>query len=408
VVREAEKPETVTCPSCGARLRLVVRRGASAGAGAEDRMEPVTPAESAGGSISQALPSGFALGGFVIQEHLGKGGMARVYRGVQTSLNRPVAIKVLSPPYAKDPHLVRRFEREAGALAGLTHPNIVNIIERGESGGYYYIVLELVEGVTLNHVLHAAELRERHYIRIIEALCDALSYIHSLGIVHRDIKPSNILVTRHGVVKLSDFGIVLTGEEPEILDDGATVGTASYMAPEQRRDPTSVDWRADIYALGVTFYKMFTRQLPGEPYVPPSQLNPQLPPGVDAAVARAMQPNPDDRYPTVREFCHDLLRALATVHASSAEESAPPSASGSPLTFHSSVFSVGPSPDEAVPASGGNGERSAAPAALGPAVSKPDSDGDGVSPRYQWLLALVALGIAALVVTLALLALRAK
>ena len=356
-------------------------------------MEQVTP--SGGVEASAPLPSGMMLGGFQIQKALGKGGMAMVYRGVQTSLNRPVAIKVLSPRYAKDPALVRRFEREAGALAGLSHPNIVNIIERGEASGYHYIVLELVEGVTLNHVLHTVELKERHYLRVIEELGNALAYIHSLGIVHRDVKPSNILVNRQGVVKLSDFGIVLAGEEPEAPGRGATVGTASYMAPEQRRDPNAVDPRADIYSLAVTFYKMFTRQLPGDPYVPPSQLNPALSAGVDAVIARGMQANPDDRPATVREFCDDLRRAFEAGRQAGGADSADSSAVMSPLEqMLNEGGGSGRAPDRSRSAEGGQ------PEAVQPSAPVP------TVPAHQWLLALVAVSVTVALITLVLLALR--
>ncbi|MCX7719087.1 MAG: serine/threonine protein kinase [Candidatus Sumerlaeaceae bacterium] len=377
----------------------MARRATPDASGSEDAVEQCTP--SGGGEASAPLPSGMMLGGFQIQKFLGKGGMAAVYRGIQISLNRPVAIKVLSPRYARDPNLVRRFEREAGALAGLSHPNIVNIIERGEAGGYHYIVLELVEGVTLNHVLHTAELKERHFLRVIEEVGSALAYIHSLGIVHRDVKPSNILVNRQGVVKLSDFGIVLAGEEPEVPSRGSTVGTASYMAPEQRRDPNSVDARADIYSLGVTFYKMFTRQLPGDPYVPPSQLNPSLPPAVDAIVARALQTNPDDRPSSVREFCDDLRRAFEAGREAVGAEAADSPAVVSPLVqmLDSGAERSGAAETGAT-LDGSAVERGSPVGAAQPSAPVP------TVPAHQWLLALVAVGVTVVLITLVLLALR--
>ncbi|MGI8907593.1 MAG: serine/threonine-protein kinase [Candidatus Sumerlaeaceae bacterium] len=268
------------------------------------------------------LPPGTKLGGFEIRRVLGRGGMATVYKAVQLSLNRPVAVKLLAPRFASNPVFVERFDREAGALATLNHPNIVNIIDKGaEEGKHFYFVMEYVEGITLDQLMHAVDLTERHYTHLITEISKALTYVHGRGIIHRDIKPSNILVDKPGNVKVSDFGIahIAEGDAPaERFGRNATVGTTNYMAPEQAANPGAVDVRADIYSLGVTFYKMFTRQLPVGEWKPPTLLNPNLPRTVDTVLARAVQPDPADRYSTVKEFCDDLVALFAAAGSNSA------------------------------------------------------------------------------------------
>ena len=335
---------TVDCPHCSARLQIRKRRqaaaAASVGAGASAPGAGTDSSTPSGGyqavdgpgtsdipqqspapqeeapperkAAPRSLAPGTRLGGFEIQKLLGRGGMATVYRGTQLSLNRPVAVKVLASRFARNPSFIDRFDREAGALANLSHPNIVNIIDKGVVGTHYFFVMELVDGITLDQLIHSVPLTETHYTHVIGEIGKALSYIHSRGVVHRDIKPSNILVTRQGVVKLSDFGIAFlaTGGTGEVAKRKATVGTANYMAPEQASNPAAIDDRADIYSLGVTFYKMFTKRLPGKEYKPASQLNPALPRTIDTVLLRALQENPDDRYATVKEFCDALNQSF--------------------------------------------------------------------------------------------------
>ena len=329
----------VACPSCNARLRLRPRDAAAEAASKEPSSKSVRPAEEAAGEPANGagaskpdtdkdkdkdvtLPPGTKLGGFEIRRVLGRGGMATVYKAVQLSLNRPVAVKLLAPRFASSPVFVERFDREAGALATLNHPNIVNIIDKGaEEGKHYYFVMEYVEGITLDQLMHAVELTERHYTHLITEISRALTYVHGRGIIHRDIKPSNILVDKPGNVKVSDFGIahIAEGDAPvERFGRNATVGTMNYMAPEQAANPGSVDVRADVYSLGVTFYKMFTKQLPVGEWKPPTLLNPNLPRSVDSVLARAVQPDPADRYPTVKEFCDELVALFAAAGSNNA------------------------------------------------------------------------------------------
>jgi serine/threonine protein kinase len=258
------------------------------------------------------------LGGYQIRSMLGKGGMAIVYLGVQMSLNRPVAIKVLNSNYASNQAFVRRFDAEAGALASLNHPNIVNIIDKGFEGRHYYFVMEHVEGCTLEQLIQSVDLSFRHYVHIVSEISRALTYVHSKKVIHRDIKPSNIMVTSNWHVKVGDFGIAhIVGDEEDNESNQprrrATVGTAFYMAPEQATHANQVDQRADVYSLGVTFYKMFTRTLPQKPvaqWPPVTEVNHLLPLALDPVLRKAMDSYPDQRYSTVAEFCNDIIRVF--------------------------------------------------------------------------------------------------
>lgn len=305
---EPSAPGEIALPGLGTASGSSVTDNSSITTGLGRNREPEIP-----------LPTGTRLGGFEIRRVIGRGGMATVYKATQLSLKRPVAVKVLAKRFARSPLFVDRFEQEAGALAGLNHPNIVNIIDKGVIDDNYFFVMEIVEGITLDQLLHSVELTEQHYLHIISEISKALSYVHSKGIIHRDIKPSNILINRQGVVKVGDFGIAHMTETGETMADRkgrkGTVGTAHYMSPEQATDPASVDQRADIYSLAVTFYKMFTRQLPpagATQVTPPSEINLALPKAVDAIIARAMNPDPALRYAEVSEFCDALIGAFTS------------------------------------------------------------------------------------------------
>lgn len=333
---DPEQSDHATCPKCAARLRL--RRGtASSSSGSQSEASSPGPAR----VPEITLAPGTKLGGFEIRKIIGRGGMAIVYRGVQLSLNRPVAIKVLAPRFAKNKSFVDRFDREAGALANLNHPNIVNIIDKGVVDDNYYFVMELVEGITLDQLLQTVELNERHYTHIISEIAKALSYVHSRGIIHRDIKPSNVLVNKHGMVKVSDFGIAHITDAalpPERFGKSATVGTANYMAPEQAENPGAVDKRADIYSLGVTFYKMLAKKLPVGDFKGASVLNPKIPRTVDAVLAKAMERDPARRYQTVQELCDALLPLFQPAQAGAKGS---PMADGEAFLFNPTFMSSG-------------------------------------------------------------------
>src|SRR5208282_3373343 len=246
-----------------------------------------------------------------ILECLGRGGMGVVYKARQKTLNRFVALKLLAPERVNDTKFAERFTREAQALAALNHPNIVTIYDFGQAGGFYFLLMEFVDGLNLRQLLRARKFTPEEALAIVPPLCDALQFAHDRGIVHRDIKPENLLLDKTGRVKVADFGIAKmlgTTNGGGNADDPAApenvtqtaVGTPSYSAPEQKTDPQHVDSRADIYSLGVVFYEMLTGELPGKKIVPPS-MKVQIDVRLDEIVLRSLEKNPELRYQQVSE-----------------------------------------------------------------------------------------------------------
>ena len=192
------------------------------------------------------------LGGrYQVESELGRGGMATVFKGTDTVLGRPVAVKVLSPQYAGDANFVTRFRREAQAAARLNHPNLVSVYDTGTDDGIHFIVMEYVDAKTLaDYLAGGGRIMPERAIEIAEAVCDALSMAHAHGIIHRDIKPPNIMITSKGDVKVTDFGIarVISGADT-LAQTAAVLGTASYLSPEQAQSQP-VDQRSNIYSLG--------------------------------------------------------------------------------------------------------------------------------------------------------------
>jgi len=257
------------------------------------------------------LAPGVTLNGaYVIRDVCGEGGMAIVYRAWQPARKRIVAVKSLHPRLAANPEFLRRFQAEADALASIRHPNIVSAFDRGVHESHYYFVMEYVDGETLDSLILGDRMDMTMWRRVVKGCRDALGHLHRRGMAHLDIKPSNILVDCRGRVKLGDFGIArIVGPDPELMKAD---GTSSYMAPERRADPSTVDCRSDIYSLGLAFYKMFARRNPTSLFPTPSQANPKVPPAIDDVIFRATRPDPETRYQDVRNFCDDLLRAMRT------------------------------------------------------------------------------------------------
>jgi tRNA A-37 threonylcarbamoyl transferase component Bud32 len=273
-----------------------------------------------GGGVE--LEASLELGEFLcacpeLQLHscLGRGGMGVVYRARQVRLDRDVAVKLMIPEVSRDPELARRFEREAKALARLDHPGIVHVHDFGQAAGVCYLVMELVDGPNLRALIEQG-LSDSQASDIVDQLCDALAYAHQAGVVHRDIKPENVLVDRRGRVRVADFGLAKLQAEPR---GGATrtrrvLGTPQYMAPEQLRDPDSVDQRCDIFAIGVVFYEMLTGQLPVGRFPAPSELgrgNVLL----DEIVLRALESNRERRFQAASEIRAALSSIGAGPHA---------------------------------------------------------------------------------------------
>lgn len=231
---------------------------------------------------------------------LGRGGMGRVYRARQLRLDRFVAIKLMHAELGRDPEFRDRFEREARALARLDHPSIVRVHDFGEVEGTFYLIMEYVDGTNLRELILDG-LEPAAASRIIAQLCDALTYAHAQGVVHRDIKPENVLINRDGVVKVADFGLAKLQKVEARTRTHRVVGTPQYMAPEQLRDPSSVDHRADVFAIGVVFYEMLTGQLPVGRFPAPSELG-HGDTHLDAVVLRALESNRERRYQAASEI----------------------------------------------------------------------------------------------------------
>jgi serine/threonine-protein kinase len=257
-----------------------------------------------------------------VEARIGSGGMAEVYRGFDTVLNRTVAIKVLLPQFARDAGFVARFRREAQAAARLNHPNIVGVYDTGSDGDTQYIVMEFVEGRTLHDFLQAGkQMGVAQALDLAERLTEAVSAAHAQGVIHRDIKPANVMVTRDGAVKVMDFGIARIETAETAPQTSAVLGTAAYLSPEQAQG-MPVDARTDIYSLGTVLYELlcgrppFTGDSPvaiaykqvNEMPEPPSALNPDVSPRLDAVVMKALSKNPANRYQTAQAFLDDLER----------------------------------------------------------------------------------------------------
>jgi tRNA A-37 threonylcarbamoyl transferase component Bud32 len=244
-----------------------------------------------------------------IIEFLGRGGMGVVYKARQKSLNRVVALKLLAPERVTDAKFAERFTREAQALAQLNHQHIVTIYDFGQAGGFYFLMMEFVDGVNLRQALRGGRFTPEQALAIVPPICDALQYAHERGIVHRDIKPENLLLDKSGQVKIADFGIAkMVGGEvtPVGPADSATLqqtaaGTPQYMAPEQKEQPRKADHRADIYSLGVVLYEMLTGELPDGKLQPPSR-RVRIDVRLDEIVLRALEKEPERRYATADEF----------------------------------------------------------------------------------------------------------
>ncbi len=256
---------------------------------------------------------------------LGAGGMGAVYKARQPALDRMVALKVLPAGGSNAANFAERFNREARALARLSHPNIVAVHEFGQVEGLHFFLMEFVDGTNLRQLEQAERLSPRVALQLIPQICDALQYAHDEGVVHRDIKPENVLVDRKGRVKIADFGLAkILGRDPEaqrLTVEGQVMGTPHYMAPEQVEHPLSVDHRADIYSLGVVFYEMLTGDLPIGKFSPPSR-KVQVDVRFDEIVLRALENDPARRY----QHASEVKSQVATVAGTSTTEVPRPTA----------------------------------------------------------------------------------
>jgi hypothetical protein len=286
-----------------------------------------------------SAPTTPLVAGYRIEKLAARGGMGVVYRATQLSLGRPVALKVISPQFADDPHFRERFQRESRLAASVDHPNVIPVYEAGETDGCLFISMRWVEGTDLNSVIkRSGGIDPQRAAAIVAQLGAALDAAHGCGLLHRDVKPANVLIAAGGHVYLTDFGLVkrMAGSA-KLTRSGDLLGTVDYIAPEQIRG--AVDRRSDVYSLGCVLFHCLTGTVPFEadddvakiyahlnnPPPRPSDVVPGVPAGLDEVVRRAMAKDPDDRYQSAGE-----LGAAAVAAAGVGAEDRPTVASGRP------------------------------------------------------------------------------
>ena len=271
---------------------------------------------------------------YKIQEKIGNGGMATVYKALDQILNRYVAVKVLREEFTTDEEFIRRFEAEAQSAARLTHPNIVSIYDVGVEGNLYYIVMELIQGKTLKQIIEEdGHLSWKWAVNIAIQIASALEMAHKNNIIHRDIKPHNIMITEDGVAKVTDFGIAKAVSNSTITAFGTTLGSVHYFSPEHARGGYT-DSKSDLYSLGVVMYEMVTGKVPfdadtpvsvalkhmQEEPVPPIKVNKEIPFAVNQIILKAMKKDPNERYQNASEMIKDLNIALKRPEGGFVEE----------------------------------------------------------------------------------------
>jgi serine/threonine protein kinase len=336
--------ESTTCTQCGQPLTQQAVAGHCPKCLLQTGLDDSSVFQN-GGSSSKATafepPAPHELADFIpqleIKELIGKGGMGAVYKARQISLDRWVAVKILSPAISDEPTFSDRFTREARALGKLNHPNIVAIHDFGTTNGLYYIVMEYVEGTNLRQLLRDASFDAKDALAIVPQLCDALQYAHEEGVIHRDIKPENILLDKRGRVKIADFGLAkLFGHdsmEANLTETNQVMGTVKYMAPEQMEGAKDIDHRADIYSLGVVFYEMLTGELPLGRFSPPSR-KVQIDIRLDEVVMRALEKQPNLRYQHAEEVKTEV-ESVRLTPAPNHNDNATSNANANPSPSHS-------------------------------------------------------------------------
>nr|MDQ6914677.1 protein kinase [Actinomycetota bacterium] len=312
-------------------------------------------------------------GRYSILSRLGSGGMADVYCAQDLQLGRKVALKLLYRRFAEDEQFVERFKREASAAAGLQHPNVVGVYDRGEFDGTYYIAMEYLEGRSLKQIVQdEGPLAPERAIELVVQILRAARFAHQRGVIHRDLKPHNVIVDEEGRVKVTDFGIARAGAS-DMTETGSIMGTAQYLSPEQAQGH-AVSAQSDLYAIGIVLYELLTGRVPfdgdspvtialkqvSELPVPPSAYNAAIPPELDALVLRALEKDPARRFTDAEEMSGALEELRARLVAIPAGQST------------AAFGAVGGPPDEPT-----------GPTALaGAVVPPPPGDGDlvGVYP----------------------------
>ena len=266
-------------------------------------------------------------GRYELEKLVGSGGMSNVFRAHDRLLERTVALKILHEQYTRDEDYVERFRREARAVAKLSHPNIVTVIDRGEQDGRQFIVFEYIDGQNLKELTRDGPLDVREAIGLTLQVARALSFAHDRGLVHRDVKPQNVLLNEDGQAKVTDFGIARSLDVQGVTQTGTVLGTSDYIAPEQARGQ-KVDPKTDIYSLGAVLYELLVGEVPfsgdnfvavamrhvSEPVPSVLEARPDCPARLDLAIQRAMAKDPDDRFQSMDDFVVELEACLAELN----------------------------------------------------------------------------------------------
>jgi tRNA A-37 threonylcarbamoyl transferase component Bud32 len=323
--------ESKRCPKCGRAIPDKAPQGLCPKC---LLLQATIPTERGTGQAEQPVPPtreelAAAFPQLEILELIGQGGMGFVFKARQPKLERLVALKILSKPLASEPAFAERFTREGRVLARLNHPNIVTIHDFGQEKGFFYLLMEFVDGVNLRQAMKVGRFTPSQALAIVPKICEALEFAHNEGILHRDIKPENILLDTKGRVKIADFGIakLMAGGDAaagqagtagpaipaNLTEIGKALGTPDYMAPEQREHPEEVDQRADIYSLGVVFYEMLTGELPLGRFAAPSEKS-GADPRVDKVVLRTLEKERERRYQKVGDVKTDVETVARQKH----------------------------------------------------------------------------------------------
>ncbi len=260
------------------------------------------------------------IGKYKILNKIGVGGMATVYKGLQISLNRNVAIKVLSKKLSDNSEIVERFNRESLIIARLTHPNIIHVIDRGiTSKGMLYFIMDFVEGTDIAKIIKETDYYDiNQKLNVIIQVCKALAYAHKNGVIHRDIKPANILIDSERNVLVADFGIAQffddDSEGDQLTRQGVVLGTLAYMSPEQKTSFGNLTASSDLYSLGVVMYELFTGTKPLGNFRSPSVVNPKIPDILSDIILKCLEPEPSNRFSSADELKDQLLGLLQGAH----------------------------------------------------------------------------------------------
>ncbi|MBI5365674.1 MAG: serine/threonine protein kinase, partial [Planctomycetes bacterium] len=344
LILRAQGKKVLACERCSARFNVVGYSPEKAFRCLKCGGDLVVPAELAdvavdAAAVSEPAPAaavgldnleGRVLSGCKVLQKIAIGGMGSIYKGRQLSMNRDVAVKVLSDELSKDRAYVQRFILEARAAGELSHTNMIHVIDVGTFEGLYYYLMEYVEGDGLDAVLERrGQLDLDETLNIALQTASALEHAHKHGIIHRDIKPDNLILMKDGTIKVADLGIAkkMSVGTHGLTQPGMVLGTPFYMAPEQGKDSRLVDARSDLYALGASMYHMLTGKVPfdgktclevvlkaiDEEPVPLRELNPSLPDGVVAMIEKLMRKKPEERYQTASDLIRDLQRIKAGV-----------------------------------------------------------------------------------------------